>query len=162
MPEKKKTDIDLPFFRVKEDEEGSYVKVGPIEVTDKKPGEHVKIGPFHISEGDVKLERTLNSRLEGMAWAAFFILIGCVWLYQNLYASQLPGVVAIGVGVIWLALNYTRSKLNIKTSSFTIVLGMIAIIYGVSEIFVGEIEVLAVILIAVGVYLVFTFARKAS
>jgi len=161
VAEKKKTDIDLPFLRVREDEEGSYVKVGPIEVTDKKAEkEKVRIGPLHIDESGVRMERSLNSKLEGMAWAFFFIMIGCVWLFENVYHVNLPGIAAIGIGVIWLALNYTRSRLDIKTSTFTIVLGIAFIIYGLAEWFVVEIGVLPVIAIAVGAYLIITFARR--
>ena len=155
----KKTDINLPFFKIQEDEEGTYVKVGPIEVTDTQGEEKAKVGPFRISDEGVKMERSLNSKLEGMAWAAFFILIGSVWLVENMYEFELPGVIPMGVGAIWLLLNYARSRLDIKTSTFTIVLGIIAIIYGAAEFFVGEIEVLAVAAIAIGVYLIVKYMR---
>lgn len=148
MAEKKKTDIDLPFLKVKEDEEGSYVKIGPFEVIDKK--EKVKIG----------MERSLNTKLEVLAWAFFFILIGCVWLFESVYNTELPGMIAIGIGVIWLGLNYARHRLEIETSTGTIVLGIVAIIYGVAQWFAEGIDLLPLIVIAIGVYIVFTFARK--
>jgi len=158
---KEKTDINLPFFKIKENEEGSYVKVGPIEVTDKKGEEEkVKIGPLRISDSGVRIEQSLKSRLEGMAWAAFFILLGCVFLFESVYHYELPGVAAIGIGVILLSLNYARTRLNIEPSTFTIVLGLLAIAYGVSQWFVEEINVFALILIAIGIYLIITFGRK--
>jgi hypothetical protein len=160
VAEKKKTDIRFPFFRVKEDAEETYVKVGPIEVVDRKSGEDVKVGPLHIVEGDIKIERSLNSKLEGIAWGVFIILIGCVWLSESTLDLDLSGVVAIGIGVIWLALNYARSQLGIKTSTFTIVLGLVAIIYGFAQRFIGEIELIAVIAIAVGIYFIIAFGRR--
>lgn len=157
---KKKTDISLPFFKVKDDEEGTYVKVGPIEVTDTKTEEKVRIGSMYISEGDIRFERSLNSRMEGIAWAAFFILVGCVWLYENVYDTSLPGAIAIGLGIILLALNYTRSRFQIPTSTFTIVVGAVAIVYGVAEWFMKEVDLFAFIVIIVGLILVIEFARK--
>lgn len=157
---KKKTDISLPFIKVKDDEEGTYVKVGPIEVTDTKTEEKVRIGSLHISEGDIRFERSLNSKLEGLAWATFFILLGCVWLYENMYDTSLPGTIAIGLGVILLALNYTRSRYEIPTSTFTIVVGAVAIVYGVAEWFMKEVDLFALIVIVIGLLLVIEFARK--
>jgi hypothetical protein len=158
MAEKKKTDINLPFLRIKEDEEGSHVRVGPINVE----GEEVDVGPLHISEGNVSIKRTTNKRLEGIAWAAFFILIGCVWLVENVLDVGFPGLIAIGIGVIWLLLNYARSQLGIKTSSFTIILGMIAIVYGAAELLVGEVDLLPVIVIIIGVYIIYSVVKKSS
>ncbi|MBU7048215.1 MAG: hypothetical protein HXS54_17415 [Theionarchaea archaeon] len=162
MAEKKKTDIDLPFFKIKEDEEGTFVKVGPIEVVEKTGEEaKVKVGPLRISDSGVKYEPSLNGRLEGMAWATFFILIGCVWLFESMYDFNLRGFVPIGIGVIFLSLNYIRSRVGIEMSSFTIVLGLIAIVYGVLERFFEDVELLPLLGIAIGVYLIFVFGREA-
>ena len=162
VAEKNKTDIDLPFFKIKEDEEGTYVKVGPIEVVEKK-GEEAKarVEPLRISESGVKYEPSLNSRLEGMAWATFFILIGCVWLFESMYDLNLRGFIAVGIGVILLSLNYVRSRVGIEMSSFTIVVGLIFIAYGILERFFEEVEFLPLIGIAVGIYLILAFGREA-
>lgn len=160
MAEKKKTDINLPFFKIQEDDKGSYVEVGPVKVTGTKEEEKVKVGPILISDEGVRMERSLNSKLEGMALAAFIILIGSVLLSKSVYGLDLPGVVYMGVGVIWLSLNYARSRLNIKTSTFTIVLGIIALIYGAAEFFIGEIEILAVAAIAIGLYFIVKYTRS--
>ncbi|MBU7019370.1 MAG: hypothetical protein HXS44_17825 [Theionarchaea archaeon] len=163
MAEKKKTDIDLPFFKIREDEEGTFVKVGPIEVVEKTGQEaKVKFGPLRISDSGVKYEPALNGRLEGMAWATFFILIGCVWLFESMYDFNLRGFIPIGIGVIFLSLNYIRSRVGIEMSSFTIVLGLVAIVYGILERFFEDVELLPLLGIAVGVYLIFVFGREAS
>ncbi|MBU7041359.1 MAG: hypothetical protein HXS45_11140, partial [Theionarchaea archaeon] len=127
MAEKKKADIDLPFLKVKEDEEGSYVEVGPIEVKGKKGEEKVRIGPLNISDGRVDVDRSQGKNLEGMAWAAFFIVVGLVWTVQNVYHVNLEGAVPIGVGIIWLALNYGRSRIGVPISRVTTGLGIVAI-----------------------------------
>ncbi|MEA1993018.1 MAG: hypothetical protein U9N35_01285 [Euryarchaeota archaeon] len=46
------TNVELPFIKVRESEDGDYVKVGPIEVIDREgKGSRVKLGPFKFVEG---------------------------------------------------------------------------------------------------------------
>ncbi len=160
VEEKKKTDITLPFIRVRDDKEGTYVKVGPIEVVNTKTEEHVHIGTFHVTDGKIEFEHSPGTQLEVIAWAVFFIMIGSVWLIESTYKMELPGVAAVGIGVILLALNYARSKLDIQTSTFTIFVGIVALVYGVLKWFIIELEFWAVIFIAFGVYLVVYFAKR--
>lgn len=46
----KKTEIDLPFIKVRETAHGSHVKVGPIEIKDGPGHEHVRVGPWEIND----------------------------------------------------------------------------------------------------------------
>jgi hypothetical protein len=161
VAEKKKTDIKFPFFRIKEDEEGSYVRVGPIEVTDTKTTEEVNVGPLHIREGSVTFKKNGGGTLEGIAWAVFFILIGSVFLYGNISHQEPVGMIPIGVGIIWLSLNYARSRLNLKVSNFTLALGIIAIIWGLTERFAPDVSFMAIAAIALGIVLIIHFGRKA-
>ncbi len=46
----KKTEIDLPFLKVRETPHGEYVKVGPLEFKGTKDEEHVRIGPWEFRE----------------------------------------------------------------------------------------------------------------
>jgi len=162
VAEKKKTDIRFPFFRIREDEEGSYVKVGPIEVTDTKTTEEANVGPLHIREGSVSFKKDTGGILEGFAWAVFFILLGSVFLYGNIVHREPVGIVPIGVGIIWLTLNYARHRKNIPVSNFTVALGIIALIWGISERFVPEMNFIALIALAIGIALIVHFGRKAS
>jgi hypothetical protein len=51
----KKTEIDLPFIKVRETPYGSHVRVGPIEVKDGPGHEHIRIGPWEFNDyGDRK------------------------------------------------------------------------------------------------------------
>jgi hypothetical protein len=161
VAEKKKTDINFPFFKIREDEEGSYVKVGPIEVTDTKTTEEATVGPLHIREGSVHFKKDTGGRLEGFAWAVFFILLGCVFLYGNILHGKTAGMIPIGVGIIWLSLNYTRVRKHIEPSNFTIALGIIAIIWGLTERFAPEVDFIALLALAIGIILIIYFGKKA-
>ncbi|MBU7041682.1 MAG: hypothetical protein HXS45_12790, partial [Theionarchaea archaeon] len=68
----------------------------------------------------------------------------------------------IGVGIIWLALNYGRSRIGVPISRVTTGLGIVAIVYGVSQQFVEDVDVFALALVALGIFLIFYFARKAQ
>ena len=161
MAEKEKTDINLPFFKIKEDEKGTYVKVGPIEVTERESEEEkVKVGPLRVDGRGVRVERSLNSKLEGIAWATFFILIGCVFLFESVYDFDLDGVVSIGIGVILLSLNYARSRVGIEPSTFTIVAGLVLIAIGIAGRFLEDVNAIAVIAIFIGVYLIIHYGRR--
>lgn len=160
VEQKKKTDVDLPFIKVHEDEEGSRVHVGPINVVRTKTEEEVDIGPIHVSKGVVSLDQSRNGQLVMIAWALFLILIGCVWFVESFYDITLRGVAAAGIGLIWLGLNYTRTRLGIEPSRFTLFLGVVALAYGILEWAVREIEPLAVLAIAAGVYIILMYIRK--
>jgi hypothetical protein len=46
----KRTQVDLPFIKVRETPHGEYVKVGPIEVIENREREHVRIGPWQVAD----------------------------------------------------------------------------------------------------------------
>jgi hypothetical protein len=72
----------------------------------------------------------LGKRLEAIGWALFLIMIGGIWLVPNERVPQ--GVWLIGAGLIMLGLNVARRLSGVKMSSATIVLGVLALILGVS------------------------------
>ncbi len=97
--------------------------------------------------------RSLNRRYETIAWGAFFIVLGVTSLIPGLP----PGFGTLGVGVILLGLNLARYLSQIPTSSFTVVLGIIAICLGLADIARAlinpaiELPVFPILLIVIGV-----------
>lgn len=73
--------------------------------------------------------QTLNRRLETIAWGTFFVWWGVTELFPSLSA----GIGAIGIGVIMLGLNATRSLNRIPTSGFTTTVGILALVLGALE-----------------------------
>ncbi len=93
-------------------------------------------------------ERTLNKRLESIAWAFFLIMIGGIALVPN---DQVPeGVWSVGAGLIMLGLNAARYYYKIRMSRFTIILGIILLVTGIGELFGLDLPGLAILLILVG------------
>ncbi len=97
--------------------------------------------------------RTLNHKLEAVAWAAFFIW----WGVTELFRSLPHGIGALGIGLILLGLNAARSRNGIPTSGFTTTLGILALVLGGLELAAPvlslpfEIPVFAILLIVLGV-----------
>ena len=99
--------------------------------------------------------RTLNRTLEAMAWGTFFVW----WGITELFGFLPEGTGAVGFGLILIGLNVARSLNGIPTSSFTITLGILALVLGGLELagfflqLPFELPVLAVLLIVLGVIL---------
>ena len=97
--------------------------------------------------------RTVNQKLETVAWAAFFIWWGITELFQALP----PGIGALGIGVILLSLNAARRQNGLPTSGFTITLGILALVLGGLELASAllhlpiELPIFAILLIVLGV-----------
>jgi len=95
----------------------------------------------------------LNKRLESIAWGFFLVLIGGFMFIPDDVVTD--GWWSIGVGLIMLGLNVARYFNKIKMSGFTTVLGIVALIGGVVQIFsIGNFEG-AFLLIVLGLYLIF-------
>ncbi len=101
-------------------------------------------------------EQTLNSKLEAIAWGALFIWWGLRWWPL---ISLPEGTGMIGTGLILLGLNIARSLKGIATRSFTTILGIIAFVWGGTEMAKTvlhvpfQIPVFEILLITMGVYL---------
>lgn len=94
-----------------------------------------------------------NKNLESMAWGLFLVMIGGMMLVPEEVIPK--GLWSIGVGVIFLWLNYARYRNKIRMSGFTTLLGIIAVVGGVVEMASGRDIGGALLLIILGVYVVF-------
>lgn len=98
--------------------------------------------------------QTLKRDFDAMAWGAFFIWWGITELVK------FPeGTSAVGIGLILLGLNVARSLNGMPTNGFTIMLGILALVWGGLELAGSllslpfELPVFAIVLIVLGVLL---------
>jgi hypothetical protein len=105
--------------------------------------------PEHI---DVK-KRTLDKRLDSIGWALFLIMIGGILLAPE--GTVHEGTWLIGVGVIILGLMVVRFINGIKVNGFWLVLGIVALAFGISSVFGLKIPVLPILIIIIGINIVF-------
>jgi hypothetical protein len=113
-------------------------------------------GDERMSE-QTKLEKSidpekaaLNKNLERIAWGCFLIMLGGFMFLPQVH----DGLWSIGVGAIMLGLNAARYLNGIRMSGFTTVLGLLAVVGGVVQLFgVNGVEG-AFLLIILGAYLI--------
>jgi hypothetical protein len=103
----------------------------------------------------MKNTQTLNRNFEAISWGALFLWWGTLEMFKGLPA----GTGAIGIGLILLGLNGARYFSKMATSSFSITLGFLALIWGALE-FGGavlnlpfELPFFAILLVALGMFL---------
>jgi len=102
---------------------------------------------------DFGTSKPLDKQLEAIAWALFLIMSGGIILVPDRLVPE--GTWLIGVGLIMLGLNLARYVNHIKTSGFTTILGLVALLAGIGDMLGGDLPVLAILLILVGIYLIF-------
>jgi hypothetical protein len=93
-------------------------------------------------------KEALNRRLEAVGWGLFLIIIGALWLFPD--GSAPEGVWLIAAGVIMLGVNVVRYLNAIKMSIGSLLLGFLAVIFGVGEFAGMDLPFVAVLLIAFG------------
>jgi hypothetical protein len=93
----------------------------------------------------------LDQRLETIGWALFLIMIGALVLWE----SSPEGLWLIGTGVIMLGLNATRYLNGIPTSTFTIGLGVLAVLLGGAELVGADLPVFPLLLILIGAHILY-------
>jgi hypothetical protein len=99
------------------------------------------------------VKTAINKRLESMAWGLFLVMAGGFMLVPDEVIPK--GLWSIGVGLIFLGLNYARYRNNIRMSGFTTVLGILSVVGGIVQWISGQDIGGALLLIILGVYLVF-------
>ena len=100
--------------------------------------------------------RKLNQNYETIAWGSIFI----VWGITELFQSIPDGIAAIGIGLILIGLNVARARNGLPTSTFSTILGILALLLGGIKLaepvlhISFEISVFAILLIVFGVSLI--------
>ncbi len=93
-------------------------------------------------------KKELDKRLDAVGWGLFLIMIGGLWLAPE--GTVPEGTWLIGVGVIILGLMGIRYLYGIKVNAFWLVVGIIALGFGISSVFGLGIPVLPILLIIIG------------
>ncbi len=102
-----------------------------------------------------------DKNFEHTAWGLFLIMIGGLWLGPD---HVVPGGAwLVGTGAIMLGLNAARYLSGIRMSSFSIVLGVIALALGISDMAGVALPILPIILVVCGAQVILhTVAGRAG
>ena len=93
----------------------------------------------------------LERRLEDLGWGVLLIAVGTIWLLPEEHVPH--GSWLIAAGLIMLGLNVARFFSGLRTSGFSLVVGILALIAGLGEFFGIGVPLLPIALIVIGAYL---------
>lgn len=97
-------------------------------------------------------KRALNKRMENASWGLFLVMLGCLWLVPD---ERVPeDAWLLGAGVILLGLNALRFLNGIRPSGFTMFLGAVGVLLGISGLLGVELPVFPIVIILLGLSLV--------
>ncbi len=101
------------------------------------------------SKSDLESQKkALDKRLDAIGWGLFLIMIGCLWLIPD---ERVPnGTWLIGTGLIILGLMAVRYLYGVKISGFWFFLGIVALVFGISDFFGLNLPLLPILIILVG------------
>jgi hypothetical protein len=99
-----------------------------------------------ITNSDVL--QNLDHRIEEIGWALFLMMIGIFWFLPD--GSIPKDSWLIGAGLIMLGVNFVRYFSGIKMSGFTVFLGILALVAGVSGLFSLKFPLFAALFVIFG------------
>lgn len=116
-----------------------------------------------MDEKSLQARYMLNLRLVKLSWALFFILIGGSWILESLQKInniQKWGIIYAGCGAILLLLNLLRMIWKIDVSKFTILLGILGLLFGIATYYDFSIPIWAAVILIIGLIMLLEVLRK--
>ncbi len=104
----------------------------------------------------VMREGTLTS----VAWGLFIILIGGLWIVDDITKLNVVSYFALGVGLILIGLNLARRSIGAKMSKFSLGLGIVALLIGFSMVGGLMLPLIPTIIVVIGLFIVAEAAAK--
>jgi hypothetical protein len=94
----------------------------------------------------------VDHRLSDIGWGLLFMLTGFIWMVPE---QQVPeGTWLIGVAAILIGLNVVRYLKHIPMSGFSLVLGSLALLAALGQLWRVDLPLLAICLLVIGASLV--------
>ncbi len=98
-------------------------------------------------------KQALDKRLESIGWALFFVMSGILLVMPE--ALVPAGAWLIGTGLIILGFSGIRYLYSIKIEGFWLVMGILALSFGLAEYFSLSFPILPILLILLGISIVY-------
>jgi hypothetical protein len=103
-----------------------------------------------------------NKLLNGVAWGAFFVVLGIGWFASIAYTIDVTAYLAVGVGIILVAINLVRLSGGISLSKFSLFIGLIALALGGAGIIGYSLPLIPTVIVLVGLFIVAEGLQKVT
>lgn len=107
---------------------------------------------------DKSKEKRELEKLEKIGWGLFLVMLGTIWLFPDSIVPE--GTFMFGVGVILLGLNFVKYSKGYRVNGFTVFLGIVALIAGLSSLLGKSVDIFPLVLILWGISIIFGIGRK--
>jgi len=98
-------------------------------------------------------KKALNRSLETASWGVFFVGLGAILAVQSIFKIDIKGGIFTTIGLVLIALNAIRYQKQIPISKFTLFIGVLTLLIGISD-FVGfKLPVFETVLILIGLFI---------
>ena len=101
-----------------------------------------------------------NRVLDAIAWGVFIVLLGAGWIASAYYQMDTGIYIALGVGLILIALNLSRRTMGITISKFSLFIGLLALALAGSGIAGFEMPFIPTVIVLVGLFIVAEAIQK--
>ncbi len=105
---------------------------------------------------------TNNKLLNGVAWGAFFVILGIGWLASIAYTIDVAAYLAVGVGVILVAINLARLGMGTNISKFSLFIGLLAFALGGAGIIGYSLPLIPTLIVLIGLFIIAEGLQKAT
>jgi apolipoprotein N-acyltransferase len=103
---------------------------------------------------------TTNKVLDALAWGAFAVLLGAGWIASSYYQMDTGIHVALGVGLILIALNLARMTMGITVSKFSLFIGLLALALSGAGLLGFTMPFVPTVIVLVGLFIVAEALQK--
>ncbi len=103
-----------------------------------------------------------NKLLNGVAWGTFIAILGVSWLASIAYAIDVAAYLALGAGIILVAINLARLGMNISISKFSLFIGILALSLGGAGIVGYSMPLIPTVIVLVGLFIVAEGLQKVT
>jgi len=107
-------------------------------------------------------KKALNKQLETASWGIFFVGLGAILAVQSIYKIDIKGGSFIIVGLILIALNAIRYQKQIPVSKFTLFIGTVVLLIGISDFAGFKLPVFETIIILIGLFILLGVISRKS
>ncbi|MBT4332640.1 MAG: hypothetical protein HOD64_05115 [Candidatus Cloacimonetes bacterium] len=108
---------------------------------------------------EIKLkEKKELEKLEKIGWGLFLVMLGAIWLFPDSVVPE--GTFMFGIGIILLGINLMKYSKGFRVNGFTIFLGIVALLAGLSSLLGRPVDIFPLILILWGISIIFGIGRK--